>query len=97
MQTPGKGPTPIRDRTAAPASVRRPEMLPPTEIRELLSQLVELSAGVSRDELIPAAARHFGFKSTSKKLRDVLSREIDQMRDSGRLSEQSNSLTLNVV
>jgi very-short-patch-repair endonuclease len=62
---------PVRCRSdAAPASVKKPEMLPPAELRQAVVSLVGESIGVRADEVPPLVARVLGFKATSAKLKE---------------------------
>ena len=82
----------IRDRSAVRSStLRRPEMVPPVEIREAISQLVGLHIGVTREEVITQVSRLLGFKATSSQLREVIGREIDALVSAGQFSEGRNS------
>ncbi len=59
--------------------LRKPEYLPPAEVREATHQIVERNIGVTRDEATVAVARLLGFSSTTTKLRDSISAEIEAM------------------
>lgn len=73
---PGTEPV-VRDRSSAnSATLRRPEMLPPTEIRAALAQLVANNFGATEEQCVVAVSRAFGYKSTSAQLRDVIIDEI---------------------
>lgn len=86
---------PVAPRTRANvslASLRKPEMLPPAEIRACLLALIEHHVGASHDEAIRAAARELGFRSTSEGLRLTIEREIAQLVSAGRLREAQGRL-----
>jgi very-short-patch-repair endonuclease len=69
---PGTDPV-VRDRSsAASPSLRKPELLPPTEIRAALISLVADNFGATEDQCVLAASRAFGFKSTSAQLRQAI-------------------------
>lgn len=69
----------VRDRSSASsASLRKPEMLPPTEIRAALVQLVADNFGATEEQCVVAASRAFGFKSTSSQLREIIIDELKQ-------------------
>lgn len=74
------------------ASLRKPEMLPPAEIRACLLTLIEHHVGALHDEAIRAAARELGFRSTSEGLRLTIEREIAQLVSAGRLREVQGRL-----
>jgi hypothetical protein len=57
--------------------------MPPAEIRKTVAAIVEAHLGVERDEVVPEAARLFGFRSTSGQLRQVIAAEIDTLLANG--------------
>jgi very-short-patch-repair endonuclease len=64
---------PVRCRAdVASANLKRPEMLPPSELRRAIQCLVEEHVGIRRDEVPPMLARVLGFKSTSPKLKETI-------------------------
>lgn len=83
----------IRSREHVSSStLRNPEMLPPAEIREAVNALLHVSHGARKDELCIAVARIFGFRSTSRILRDVIEKQIAIMLESGALEETNGAL-----
>lgn len=89
---PGSEPV-VRDRSYAKSpSLRKPEMLPPTEIRMALVDLVGQNFGATEDQAVQATSRAFGFKSTSGMLRSVILDEIKASLDAGILSKQDGLL-----
>ena len=46
-------------------TLRKPEILPPEEVRVAIAEVVEENYGAERDQLVQAVARLFGFGSTS--------------------------------
>lgn len=63
----------VRDRSEASSpTLRRPDMLPPTEIESALIDVVSRNFGATEDQALQAVARAFGFKATSAQLREVL-------------------------
>jgi hypothetical protein len=83
----------VRDRSDVEYNtVRKPTMLPPAEIRKAVTAIVQVHLGVSRDEAVTEAARLFGFKSTSARLRSVIEREIDLLLDDTILQERNGKL-----
>jgi len=84
---------PIRDRgEVAVATLRRPEMLPPVEVRKAIAAIAEANLGVTRDEAVTQTARLFGFGATSPQLRQVIGGEIDSLLHQGRLEERNEKL-----
>ena len=71
---------PPRDRSAVRSTtLRRPDMLPPVEIRTAVKQIVAAGVGVTPDEAVTQAVRLFGFQRTGADLRAVIEEEIRQM------------------
>jgi len=69
-------------------------MLPPTETRGALRQVIEASFGAPRDEAQIGVARLYGFKATSAQLKAVIDREIDAMVAGGELVERDGLLSV---
>jgi len=88
---------PVRDRSGVSSSgLRKPESLPPQEIRKAILLLVEENYGVSRDELPVEVARLFGFKATSAQLREVIEQQIQAMLSSKSLQDMDGHVTASV-
>jgi len=84
---------PVRDRGDVEyTTLRKPEMIPPVEIRKAVVALVQAHLGVAEDEAVTEAARLFGFKSTSSRLRRVIQREIQSMLKNHTLNERNGKL-----
>ncbi len=84
---------PVRDRSeVAYSSIRKPEMLPPVEIRKAMIAIVQVHVGIRPAEAMVEAARLFGFKSTSSKLRQVMEREIEALVSSRILERRNGKL-----
>lgn len=60
-------------------TLRRPEMLPPVEIRTGVRMVIADHVGVSPNDAVVHVARLFGFDRTGAGLRDVIEAEIRQM------------------
>ena len=85
----------VRDRSlAGSGTLRRPEMLPPTELRAAIQEVVTGSFGASAEEIVPAVARMLGFKATSAQLRDVVGVQIEELTRDGKLTAQGSLLTV---
>lgn len=70
----------IRDRSKVlSASLRKAENLPPPEIREAVIKIVNDNFGASRNELVTATARMFGYSSTSSQLAGIIENEINAL------------------
>ncbi len=85
---------PLRDRGQLESShpLRKPEMLPPAEIRKALQAIVEVHLGVEREEAVREASRLFGFKRINGRLREVLQEQLEELLRSGRLDERQGKL-----
>lgn len=76
---PGRAPL-VRDRgTARSLTLRKPEMLPPAELRVAVLDIVHRNFGAREGEIVLAVSRALGFKSTSAQLRDVIGAVIARM------------------
>lgn len=83
----------VRDRSEVQSdTLRRPEMLPPSEIESAITDIVEKNFGASPDEIILAVSRAFGFKATSGQLREVIQARIDALLQTSRLLKQGENL-----
>lgn len=76
----------VRDRSEVDSNtLRKPENLPPEEVRAAIDQVVEENYGAEQDQLVQAVARLFGFASTSAQLREVVENALADLLGSGRL------------
>ena len=83
----------VRDRSGVTAAtLRDPDMLPPSEIRQAVLIVVRAALGVERDAAATEVARLFGFRSTSTQLRQIIDREIGEMVREQRLVERNGTL-----
>jgi hypothetical protein len=87
-------PVRIRDRSAASSqTLRRADMLPPSEIRVAVLDVVRNNLGATSDQIVQAVSRMFGIKSTSAAVRDVIQKQIDEALEAGLLTAQAGVLT----
>lgn len=83
----------VRDRADVQApGLRKPDMLPPAEIRLAVVDIVQTNFGATRDEAAIGVARLFGFKATSAQLKAVIEREVDALVTQGALQEREGIL-----
>ncbi len=76
----------VRDRSAASSrSLKKPELLPPQEIREAIGSLVRESHGMQREETAIAVSRLLGFQATSQQLRERIEQQVDLLISNGTL------------
>jgi hypothetical protein len=86
-------PIKVRDRSEAKsASLRRPELLPPPEIRQAIHNVVSEHHGATADEVLSLVPRMFGFKATSEQLRNIVQAQIARMLQESALAESSGVL-----
>jgi very-short-patch-repair endonuclease len=77
---------PVRCRSQVEsANLKKPEMIPPAELREAIRRLVEEHVGLGRDEARLMVAKVLGFKATSAKLRDVIEKSVAHMLEQSML------------
>ena len=87
--------THLRDRSGARSpGLRKPEMIPPSEIAVGLEQIVAGHLGATEDELILAVSRLIGFKATSAQLRTAIASVVAQLLKEGRLERQGTMLVV---
>lgn len=86
---------PVRDRSeAASRTLKKPELLPPQEIREAILALVREAHGIRREEVATAASRMLGFLATSQQLRERIDQQLDLLLAKSQLADEGNVLTL---
>lgn len=86
---------PVRDRSnAASRSLKKPELLPPQEIREAIVGLVREAHGVRHEETATAVSRMLGFQATSQQLRERIELQVDQLVLNRLLTREAEILTL---
>lgn len=85
--------SPIRDRSSASvATVRKPEMIPPAELRASIGQLVSDYFGISREQTVKETASLLGIGTLRMPLRDRIESEIDRLISNGSLQERESNL-----
>lgn len=86
---------PVRNREDVhSSSLRKPNMLPPKELREAIRKIVAACHGAGADEIVQSVARLLGFKSTSAPLREILERQIALLLSNGELIDENGVLRL---
>jgi uncharacterized protein DUF3320 len=84
----------VRNRSDVESNtLRKPEILPPEEVRVAIAEVVEGNYGAERDQLVQAVARLFGFGSTSAQLREVVETALTDLLDAGRLRLEGRLVT----
>ncbi|GAA0547357.1 DUF3320 domain-containing protein [Rhizomicrobium palustre] len=75
---PGADPS-VRNRAEVRSlGLRKPEMLPPTELRAAILQVVQANFGATPDQVIQFVSRNLGFKATSAQLKSVIDAAISR-------------------
>lgn len=83
----------VRDRSAVTSlTLRKPDMLPPYEIRIAVMKFVQAHFGATLDETVNGVARLLGFKATSAQLRQVIEAAVTQAVSDGGLVRQGELL-----
>lgn len=73
----------VRNRAAAAsAHLRRPDCLPPSEIRQAIVQALKASLGGQRDELPAAVARLLGLNAVTAPVRELVLAQLDVLHAS---------------
>ncbi|WP_348642651.1 DUF3320 domain-containing protein [Neorhizobium sp. P12A] len=85
----------LRDRSGVGSlSLRRADMIPPSEIDQGLRDIIGASLGATADQAVNAVSRGLGFKATSWQLRDAILSRIDVLKKDGVLVEENAMLTV---
>ena len=88
-------PIKVRNRESAKsATLRKPEMLPPAEIRQTMLDLVKICHGASERELISKTSRLLGFHAVSSQLRSVMGDQVNALITVGSLKSANGMLVL---
>lgn len=83
----------VRNRENASAlGVRKPDLLPPVEVRAAILALIDSAHGVGRRESPTAVARLLGFKTTTSQFRSLVERQIEVLENSGQITETKGLL-----
>ncbi|ESQ90170.1 DNA helicase [Asticcacaulis sp. AC460] len=90
---PGRAVT-VRDRSEASSSLRKPDLLPPSEIDAALIQTVAENFGAQRGQLAVAVARILGFSTTSAPLKIRIEARLDLLLTIGALEEKGDLISL---
>jgi very-short-patch-repair endonuclease len=93
FQKAGQFPVPLRNREEVRSVyLRKPDYLPPAEIRAALLAVVRMNLGVAREELVTQVARLLGFKVTSSQLHQVIDDEIRLLLSDGDLEQRNDKV-----
>jgi very-short-patch-repair endonuclease len=73
-------------------TLRKPEYLPRAEINAAILSVLQASFGASRSEVPNAAARLFGFQSTSTRLKEIIDSQISTLVETGVIRDENGVL-----
>lgn len=83
----------VRNRESVTSpTLRRAEMLPPSELQRALTYIISTHGGTGPDEAVVETARLLGFRSTGGQLKQVLLREIERLIEEGELQRDNDKL-----
>ncbi len=86
-------PVPIRNRQdVSSPGLRKPDMLPPAEIRAAILSLIDAHHGATANEIPVAVARIFGFKSTGRQLRSTIAAQTAKLLRQAVIEESNGML-----
>ena len=86
----------LRDRSnVLSAGLRRPDMLPPQELREGVLCVVRANLGGTRDEIALSVSRLMGFKATSTQLREVVLSVVSALIQENLLIQRGDLVLMN--
>jgi very-short-patch-repair endonuclease len=89
----GQKESPVRNREhVQSADLKKPDYLPPMEIRAAILQVVSRNLGIQKGEVPHATARLLGFRTTSAGLRDIVERQLARLLEVGQLILTENRL-----
>lgn len=83
-----------RDRSSVDTSpsLKKPDLLPPVEIRAAALAIAREAHGASRDELVTTVARSLGIHSTSSALRERILGQLQRLELQGEQQERGGLL-----
>lgn len=83
---------PVRNRSNVEPRLRRPELLPPAEIREAMLAVVQLHVGASRADAVSETARLLGCGRITAQIREVIEEQVQWLREQNQLDERNGML-----
>ena len=88
----GRNRPPVRDRRHAAGSLRKPEMLPASEVRQAILIAAKQNVALDRQEVATEVARQFGFASTSKALSEYVLEQVKGLLANREILEDNGQL-----
>jgi len=94
LNLPGRSPHVRRRDGVLSASLRKPEMLPPSEIRVAICNLLRANHGAEIEEIRVPVARMFGMKNASSQIRDLITEQVTHLLRKGTVTQQDRVFKL---
>jgi hypothetical protein len=85
---------PVRNRSEAPITVQRAEMIPPIEIQAAMRRALKENGGIQETEAAIAVARMLGFQRTGQELRATIDRQVASMIQAGAVRSENGVIRL---
>ena len=84
---------PVRNREAVTSgTLRKPDMLPPIELRSAILAIIDAGHGAMMQEIAPAVARMLGFRTTGVQLRSVIDAQRSKLIRKGEIEDVNGML-----
>jgi very-short-patch-repair endonuclease len=94
LQDPEQEEVPVRDRSNVEGPARDIEHVPPAEIAKAAREIVEVSFGIEKDELVQQVGRQLGFSRIGSNIEDRIGSVIDKMMEGEKLQKENGHLTV---
>ena len=86
---------PVRNRSEVTApNLKKPEMIPPSEVRQAIFYFVKEHVGLRREELPAMVSSVLGFKTTSPKLKELVDKTLTSALKTGDVVSRDDKLFL---
>jgi len=82
-----------RGRAGSP-TLRRPDRLPPSELKQGIIKAIQTHPGISPGELMDLVPKMFGYRASSSTLRNLIGQQLAELKNSGNISESRGILNL---
>jgi very-short-patch-repair endonuclease len=90
---PGLSIVTVRDRSQVTAtSLKKAEMIAPSEVRQAIVYFVKEQVGLRREELPMMVSKVLGFKTTSSKLKELVDKTLTSMLEAGDITSRDDKL-----
>ena len=86
---------PVRNRSEVTApNLKKPEMIPPSEVRQAIFYFVKEHVGLRREELPAMVSSVLGFKTTSPKLKELVDKTLTSALKTGDVVSRDDNSSL---